>query len=208
MEWKPDQESISWAGALPFVFLGGPATGAGPKIPLLSPTGVGDRMDRNELLAHRDEGMAEIHARIASPNRSDLSPHTYRLWKEVGAINRELRRLDAKEEGLLEKDLWSEGRQESLINDARQPGVPDQPPAEAKQRSKWSPRLVPVPAALARARTEPLEGRFRSPQFGGWSTVDHLGVLLRGLAREVIEGATREEQGGQEGPGAAEDQAV
>jgi hypothetical protein len=115
-------------------------------------------MERNELLARRDEVMAKIHARLASPNRSDLSPHTYRLWKEVGAINRELRRLDAEGEGLLEKDFRTEGMEESLINDAQLPSVADQPPEEAKHRSKRSPKLVSVPTgeAVAPARTGPL----------------------------------------------------
>jgi hypothetical protein len=51
----------------------------------------------SELLPRRDEPTADLHARIASPFRSDLSLQTWRLWKQMGAINTELRRLDAEE---------------------------------------------------------------------------------------------------------------
>jgi hypothetical protein len=88
----------------------------------------------SELLPRRDELMADLHARIASPFRSDLSLQTWRLWKQVGAINTELRRLDAEEserrldaeearekakliqagesaqEDLLTKEIWAGGR--------------------------------------------------------------------------------------------------
>src|SRR5262245_51795736 len=49
-----------------------------------------------DLLARRDELMAELDTRLKSPRRADLSVEDWKRWQEIGSINQELRRLDAE----------------------------------------------------------------------------------------------------------------